>query len=326
MCDPQQSILSSFINAANGQGETLRQVFSRVAFDKMLFANAFLEIVRDKGHSTLSFYHQDASNCRVARDGEHILMHHDWSAFRINEAKVLPIYPLFEVQEDGSERSIIHYKDYEPMFRHYGVPQYIAGLGVSAIAYKTDRWNIARLDNSFQMSGVMMLDNTVQSEEEADKIVRAAEDKFGGKPGQVLFVLKEGSDDDNSRFIPITSSNDGDWESLHEQSNNDIVVAHSWFRSLSGLEYSSSFSAERIIYEYEIALNTLILAEQEELLEPIRDVMGASLGIDASSLEIINRPPTTTKPAYMRVWEARKIDGLEYNPESEQEQMLLSQI
>ena len=49
---------------------------------------------------------------------------------------------------------MIHYKDYEPTFEHYGVPPYIAGFNVSAIAYKTDKWNISRLDNSFQLSGV----------------------------------------------------------------------------------------------------------------------------------------------------------------------------
>ena len=45
-------------------------------------------------------------------------------------------------------------------------------------------------------------------------------------------------------------------------------MAHSWFRSLSGLEYSAGFSAERILHEYEVALNTVILGEQAELTEP----------------------------------------------------------
>lgn len=31
----------------------------------------------------------------------------------------------------------------------------------------------------------------------------------------------------------------GDWSSLHDQATSDIVIAHSWFRSLSGLDYSS---------------------------------------------------------------------------------------
>ena len=297
--DPEVPLLGAFVAQVNGSGESLRQVCSKLSFDKSLFGNAFLEVVTDEKHSFLALYHQDASRCRVAKDSRHILLHHDWSRFSAADARTLPLYPLFERQDDGTLRAIVHYKDYEPMFEHYGVPPYIAGFGVSAIAYKTDRWNISRLDNSFQLSGVMMLDSTMDDEAQAERIMRTAEEKFAGNPGQVMFVLREGAAEDHSRFIPIASQNEGDWRSLHEQATSDIVVAHSWFRTLSGLDYASGFSAERILHEYEIALNTVILGEQAELLEPIREIIGRILGADPSSLEIVNRPPTRSKPLYI---------------------------
>ena len=249
VCDEAQSVLRELIARANGGGETLRQVLNKLAFDKALFGNAFLEVVTDAAHTFLSFYHQDASRCRVARDGCHVLLHHDWTAFRSEEASTLPLWPLMEEQSDGTLRALIHYKDYEPSFEHYGVPPYIAGLDVSAIAYKTDRWNISRLDNSFQLSGVMMLDSAMDDEEQAEQLIRTAERKFAGRPGQVMFVVKEGSENENSRFIPIASQNEGDWKSLHDQAVSDIVVAHSWFRSLSGLDYGTGFDSERIMHE-----------------------------------------------------------------------------
>ena len=325
-CDEQQPLLLDFIRSANGEGESLRSILHRLAFDKALFGNAFLEVVTDPAHTFLSLYHQDASRCRVVRDSEHILLHPDWSNFHEKEARSLPLYPRYEEQADGTLRTMIHYKDYEPTYRHYGVPAYIAGMNVSAIAYKTDRWNIARLDNSFQLSGVMMLDSSVDNDAEAERIVRLAEEKFAGNPGQVMFVIREGSEDDHSRFIPIESRNEGDWQSLHEQATSDIVVAHSWFRSLSGLDYTSGFSSERILQEYEVALNTVILSEQADLTEPIRELIASVLGVDASSLEIVNRPPTRSKPIYMKVWEARKADGLDYDPEDERQQQFLSEI
>ena len=278
-CDEgHEPLLAAFIRRVNGDGESLRQVLNKLAFDKALFGNAFLEIVTDAEHSFLAFHHQDASRCRVARDSAHILLHHDWAAFNAAEARTLPLYPAFERQEDGTLRAMIHYKDYEPMFEHYGVPPYIAGFNVSAIAYKTDKWNISRLDNSFQLSGVMMLDSTMDDEAQA------------------------------------------------EQAVSDIVVAHSWFRTLSGLDYASGFSAERILHEYEVALNTVILGEQAELTEPVREAITSILGIDASSLQVINRPPTRSKPIYMKVWEARKADGLDYDPDDERQQAFLSEI
>ena len=319
-------LLEQLVVRINGNGESLRQLINKVAFDKALFGNAFVEIVTNADHTFLSLYHQDAVRCRVAKDSKHIILHHNWDNFSAKDAVVLPLYPHFEQQADGTLRAIIHYKDYEPGFEHYGVPPYIAGLGVSAIAYKTDRWNISRLDNSFQPSGIVILDDAVDNEADAERIMRNAEARFAGKPGQVMFVVKDGSENDNSRFVPISSDNDGDWAALHTQATNDIVVAHSWFRSLSGLDYSTGFNSERILHEYEIALNTVILGEQAELLEPLREVIENILGIDTSSLEFVNRPPTRSKPIYMKVWEARKADGLDYDPEDESQQCFLSEI
>ena len=45
------------------------------------------------------------------------------------------------------------------------------------------RWNISRLENSFQMSGVMLLDGGVDSEQQAEELARRAERKFAGRPG-----------------------------------------------------------------------------------------------------------------------------------------------
>lgn len=324
--DPAQDLLGHFTERVNAAGESLRQVLNKLAFDKSLFGNAFLEAVTDPARSFLSLYHQDASRARVARDGDHILFHHDWRSFDPAKARTLPLWPRFEPAADGTLRSVIHYKDYEPMFEHYGVPPYIAGFGVSAIAYKTDRWNISRLDNSFQLSGVLIVDGAVDSAAEARELVHTAERKFAGKPGQVMFVLRDGCENDHSTFIPLSSQNEGDWKNLHEQATADIVVAHSWFRALSGLDYASGFNAERILHEYEVALNTVILGEQAELMEPIREAIRTVAGIDASSLEIVNRPPTRSKPIYMKVWEARRADGLDYDPDDERQQRFLSEI
>lgn len=171
-----------------------------------------------------------------------------------------------------------------------------------------------------------MLDGIAGDEDEANRLVRIAEEKFSGNPGQVLFVLRNSSKDDSSQFIPIDSNADGDWAKLHEQAESDLVVAHSWFRSLCGLDYASGFSTDRILQEYEVALNTVILAQQEQLLEPIRDIITLIFDINASSLSIVNKPPLRSKPSYMRVWEARKADGLDYDESDPLQQLFLAEI
>lgn len=320
------SALMEVCENVNCKQETLHDVFKKVALDYVIFGNGFLEIVTDRRASFLSFFHQDATKCRVAYDRKHIKLHHEWHAFTENEAKTLALYPNFEEAEDGTLRSIVHYKDYEPMFENYGVPQYIAGWKVSAIAYKTDQWNISRLDNSYQLSGVMMLAASCDSEEEAKEILNAAEKKFAGKPGQVMFIIKDGAEDDHSKFIPIQSSNEGDWKDLHDQATSDIVVAHSWFQTLSGLDYATGFNSERILNEYEVALNTVILPAQERLLKPIRQIISNVLRINAGDIQIVNRPPISQKQPYMFIWEARKADGLDFDAEDERQQAFLANI
>jgi hypothetical protein len=326
VCDGSSPLLSHIAACANGSGDSLRKIISQLALDSAMFGNAFLEVVTDEQHSFLSLYHIDASKCRIALDSEHVIISSDWHNFRASDAVTLSLYPILEPCGDGTLRAVIHYKSYEPLFSHYGVAPYIAGLDAAAIVYKTDRWNISRIDNAFQLSGVMMLDSVVDNEAAAERVVRLAEEKFAGNPGQVLFVLRDHNEGDNSRFIPIDTSSDGDWQRLHSQAESDLVVAHSWFRSLSGLDYSTGFSADRIIHEYEVALNTVILPEQARILEPIRHAISTVLGIDASSLDIINQPPTRSKPLYMRVWEARKADGLTYDENDPDQQLYLAQI
>lgn len=312
-CDPDQQRLAAFISSCNGMDQSLRWVFNRVAFDKCLLGNAFMELVTDENSSFLSVFHQDATRCRLAKESAHVVMHHNWGQFTRSDAKVLPLFPIFEKQTDGTWRSMIHYKDYEPQFENYGIPKYIAAMEAATIAYKTDRWNVSRLDNAFQPSGVMILDGQVDSSDEAAEIARTAERKFAGQPGQVMFMVKNGIEGDTTKFVPLNATADGDWRSLHAQSMSDIIIAHSWFRTLSGIDYTTGFSSERIQYEFQIALNLVICSEQQELLESLRPVLDQVLGVDSSSLVFVNRPPFSSKPKHMYVWEARRDDGLSYD-------------
>ena len=172
----------------------------------------------------------------------------------------------------------------------------------------------------------MLLDGVVDGEQQAAEITRLAERKFGGTPGQVMFVMRDSSEGDNSRFIPLSNTSDGDWRELHDQATADIVVAHSWFRALSGLDFSAGFSSERILQEYELALNTVIISEQAELMEPIRMLIERTLGINADSLAIINHPPTQSRPEYMKVWEARRAEGLDYDETDPAQNIFLAQL
>lgn len=324
--DENNAKLARVVKRANGK-ESLAQVMSKVIKDKVLFGNAFIEVAIVRGEIVL--FHQDATRCRVSKPSkdaeERIIISKDWEAHQSTYDKSLPIFPRFELRDDKTMRSIVHIKDYEPMFEHYGVPQYIGGLTSARIGAKTSQWNESRLDNSFQLSGVLELVSPEDNEDALNQTVKAVTEKFGGsaKAGQVMVSVS--NEEGGAKFTPITSNNDGDWRDLHDSSSEDLIIAHSWFLTLAGINYTSGFSADRISHEYKVALHTVIVPEQNKML----DIVGAILlkgGVDASSLEFKNTPPIIEKPNYMKVWEARKADGLDYDENDPAQQVFIANI
>lgn len=320
--DDKNPALQRIVERANGQ-YSLAEVMHRAIYDKVMTGNGFIEVVIAYGN--LLLFHQDSTRCRVVKDDSdtHIVISKDWNNHLSEYDVTLPIFPAFEQQADKTMRSILHLKDYEPQYKHYGVPDYVAGLIDARIGYKTANWNEQRLDNSFQLSGVMSIAQDFDNEEEVVNLKRQVEQRFAGKPGQVLFTIS--NEAGNNQFTPIQANNEGDWLNLHNVAKEDMITAHSWYVSLSGLDYTTGISADRMLNEYSVALATTIIPEQQRWLEAIRSVL-SKVGIDGSSLEFINKSPITEKPIYMKIWEARKADGLEYDESDPAQQVFLANI
>ncbi len=319
--DPRVELLTECCNA---ELQSLRAVINRVALDKTIFGNGLIEIASHDGG--VAIWHQDVTKMRLAKDGEQVVLNPDWANYKEELNHTLPIYPKTVKDDNGVERTCVLLQDYEPMFSNYGTPKYIAAIGAVAIAHKTEKWNITRLDNAFSLSGVMILDGTNATPDEADDLADEALRRFKGTPGQVMFMVKNNEGNDCSKFIPISTSNDGDWKNLQQQSLEDIIIAHSWFRTLSGLEYASGFSAERVQNEYNIALSTVIKSEQQNIVEVLRRAIEYFTPLDASTLEIVNTPPFNPRQPYMRIWEARKADGLDFDPNARDQKAFLSEL
>ena len=323
--------LEPWLQNSNAYGESLKDITRKLVYDFVSFGNAYLEIVTNPKKRFLNLYHQDATKCRLSYDKKRIILNHNWKSHNKTSDKSMPIYPVFEdTLNDGNLRSVIHFKQYEPEYENYGIMDWVAGLNVSSIAYKTDKWNISRLDNSFNTSGVMIVASEFKSDEDAKEFNEAFDEKFigEGKQGQILLITQEPGQtpDTSSRYIPVNQAAEGDWKELHLQSTSDLVIAHGWFRSLSGIADNTGFDTNRILNEYEVALRTVINDTQEVFLGWFQSIISEILGYDTLDLSFINTPPFKDKPPYMKIWEARKIDGFEYDENDPEQQKYLASI
>ena len=225
------------------------------------------------------------------------------------------------MEMDGAFRSMVHIKEYEPDFDHYGIASYVAAMDAAAIAYKTNKWNVSRLDNSFQTSGVLLVDGDM-SDKDAKTLQQDIKDNLigEGNQGKLLTIIKKLGGESTS-FTPINSNTEGDWLSLHTQSDNDLIMALNWKKSLAGISENTGFETDRIINDYQVVLNTNILKEQNNFIRRVQkwhDDLGT--GIDLTDLFIDNRPPINlltklSADKYTQIWEARKMAGLEYDME-----------
>lgn len=313
-----------WLNEINNDGESGNDIFEKYLLDKKFSGNGWLQIVKDKDTNFVKIYHIQSTKCRLSKKGDECIIHPNWADYKKNDklGEVLPIYPVFQGDSKGVQRSMMQVVDYEPDFEWYGIPPYIAAMDAAAIGYKTNKWNVSRLDNSFQSSGVLLIDGKI-SDDDAKALVKDVNANLigEGNQGKILTIVKklggEGTD-----FTPINSNNEGDWTNLHNQSNDDLILALGWKKSLAGITESSGFDTDRIINDYEVLKSTAIIKEQNKFIKVLQKITKDVPGLELDDLVVNNVSPVSlltklTADKFTKKWEARKLAGLDYDSEDE---------
>ena len=280
--------VKEYIKDVNADGESLREVFKKLADDYYSFGNAYLEgVLYDGG---LNLYHIDATTVRMSKNKKEVYVHPDWAKYNSMKDKlsIIPIYPKVK----GS-RFVIQFKDYEPTFQFYGLPDYIAALEHIAVDYEIGKWNHTKFKNGFQPSAIVEI-NGDMGEEEAKKLVREAQKKFvgDGNNGKIMFIVKNG-DTSSANVQIIKDDQEGSWIDLQRITDQNIVTAHRWQPSLSGLVSSGKMNntGSEIRIAYDLAMTTVIRDTTNILLEPIKRIINLEVGIDTEDLTVVYEPP-----------------------------------
>ena len=264
-----------FIDDVN-TGESMREMYGKIIDDYYSFGNAYMQIVKHKGG--INLYHIDATKCRVSKDQKHIYIHPDWAKYGTTkeDPAIVPVYPSFE-----KNTSIVQFKDYEPTFQFYGLPDYVAALEHIAVDYEIGKWNHTKFKNGFQPSAIIEI-NGDMGEEEAKKLVREAQKKFvgDGNNGKIMFIVKNG-DASQANVQIIKDDQEGSWIDLQRITDQNIVTAHRWQPSLSGLVSSGKMNntGSEIRIAYDLAMTTVIKDTSDLLLNGLRKVLYNEMGI-----------------------------------------------
>ena len=280
--------LREFIKDVNSDKESLRDVFKKLADDYYTFGNAYMECVKYDGGVNL--YHIDATTVRVAKSKKEIYVNSDWCKYWNQEDKMsrIPIYPRV-----AHNKFVMHFKDYEPTFNYYGLPDYVAALEHIAVDYEIGKWNHTKFLNGFQPSAIVEI-NGDMGEEEAQKMVTEAQKKFVGEGnnGKILFIVKNG-DTAPANVQIIKDDQDGSWLDLQQITDQNIITANRWQPSLSGIVSSGKMNntGSEIRIAYDLVMTTVIRDTSELLLNGIRTVLYNEMGYDPKDITIHYEPP-----------------------------------
>ena len=280
--------LEKFIEDVNADHESLRDVFKKLADDYYTFGNAYMECVKYDGG--VNIYHLDATTVRMAKSKKEIYVNSDWCKYWNQEDKMyrLPIYPRV-----AHNKFVIHFKDYEPTFNYYGLPDYVAALEHIAVDYEIGKWNHTKFLNGFQPSAIVEI-NGDMGEEEAQKMVTEAQKKFVGEGnnGKILFIVKNG-DTAPANVQIIKDDQEGSWLELQQITDQNIITANRWQPSLSGIVSSGKMNntGSEIRIAYDLVMTTVIRDTSELILNGIRTVLYNEMGYDPKELTIHYEPP-----------------------------------
>jgi len=280
--------LKEFIRDVNADGESLRDVYKKLSDDYYSFGNAYLEgVIYDGG---VNLYHLDSTTVRIAKDKKGVLVHPDWKNYRTQRDKMshIPLYP-----EVKGNRFVVQFKDYEPTFTFYGLPDYIAALEHIAVDYEIGKWNHTKFKNGFQPSAIVEISGDM-GEDEAKELVQEAQRKFvgDGNNGKIMFIVKNGDTAPASVQI-IKDDQEGSWLDLQKVTDQNIVTAHRWQPSLSGLVSSGKMNntGSEIRIAYDLAMTTVIKDTSDLLLNGIRNILHKEMGFLPEELVIHYEPP-----------------------------------
>jgi len=323
---------TEFIESVNGKGQSLNDIYENYSIDRNFSGNSYLEIVIDNKQTELAINHIQSVKCRVSKDRESIIVHPNWAKYQSTKssAKKIALYPKF-TQDGNVKRSIVHVADYEPDFDNYGIPNYISAMDAAAIGYKTNKWNVSRLDNAFQTSGVLVVDGNMSDPDAAELKKDINNNLVGeGNQGKLLTIIKK-LGGEGTTFTPINANTEGDWLQLHTQSDNDLILACNWKKSLVGMTESTGFDVDRILNDYQIMSSTYIVKEQTKFIKLIQKITKATIGLELEGLHIINKSPVSlltklTADKYIKVWEARRLAGEEFDSEDEAQNKYVEEV
>jgi len=258
----------------NTDGETIDNVFEKIALDYTLFGGYALNLIWNKeGTRIAEIYHLPFANVRSGKPDEEDKIHSyyyssDWSQIR----KYKPVeYKCFDPTDNKKDNAsqIYYCKDYNPGQEIYPLPAYIGGVNDIQLDARVSRFHNANISNGLAPSMFVQFRNGIPNPEERRDIYREIEDTFSGEENAGRFFLAFSEPGKELQVTPIENANDDYYLTLEQRITSRILTAHRITSPLLlGIKDGAGFSsnADEIVTSYSHFMNTVVRPKQTKIL------------------------------------------------------------
>jgi hypothetical protein len=242
---------NEYLEEINADGLSLEELYEKCALDWIAFGATYIEGVRKDNQ--VFYFHKDITQIRVGlkKNGKQLVyLSPDWediknsrhlSGYQKERMKTIEMYDGTDTQKNFIIRIT---RDF-PGLSYYGTPDYVAAVisGWVDINYRIGKFNIMFGQEPEGMT--------------AKEYVESIRDNFTGegKNGKMIFQLLD-SPEQAANIQILDRVQQGHFEILDGMADQQLITAHGWYRSLTGLAESGSLgNSQQIRNEFDLAMN-----------------------------------------------------------------------
>jgi len=215
----------------NRNGESLDELFAKVALDYVLFGGFALNVIWTRsGERIAEIYHLPFANVRSGKMDEMDRVNEyyyssDWSNVRKYTPKE---YPSFNTKETSGEMAsqVYYYYEYQPGNDTYPLPDYIGAVNDIELDARVSRFHNANISNGAQPSLIVNFRNGIPTSSERQSIHRDITEAFTGEmnAGKMWLLFSEPGKEAN--ITALDAANDTYYIQLEERITSRLLTAH----------------------------------------------------------------------------------------------------
>ena len=281
------------LKAANREGESMNDIFRKVALDYKLFGGYALEIIYSRDRSKIAeLYHVDFSHVRAMEKNDRnkipgYYISNEWRPsfdFTINDLdKKLPHLPIFNLEKRNEEpKQLLYHSPYRPGQQYYPLPDYVGGSKVIDLDQEVDNFHISNIKNGLAPS-LAITTYTNANDEERMAIENMLRLQYEGtsNAGNMLYMdVADPSLKPDITPIPQNGADDY-YTTLNDVVSQKILTSHRITSpALLGIKENTGLgnNAQELETAYRLFLNTVVLPFQQSILATFEGLLEFNYG------------------------------------------------